>query len=156
MSYQELDFDTKVFDKDHIAVADRREAIVRGGRHLFALLPDAFAGVRQLGVIGWGPQGSAQAQNLRDSLGHAVRVVVGLRAKSPSWQAAVDAGFTPEDGTLGEMYQVITGSDMVILLISDAAMAATYRDVFAALRPGTTLGLSHGFLMGHLEQTGDG
>jgi len=155
MSYQELDFDTTVFDKEYIAVADRREAIVRGGRHLFDRLPDAFAGVRQLGVIGWGPQGSAQAQNLRDSLGDAVRVVVGLREKSPSWQAAVEAGFTPDDGTLGEMYQVIAESDMVLLLISDAAMAGTYREVFAALRPGATLGLSHGFLMGHLRQTGD-
>jgi ketol-acid reductoisomerase len=144
-----------VFDKEYIAVADRREAIVRGGRHLFDRLPEAFAGVRQLGVIGWGPQGSAQAQNLRDSLGDAVRVVVGLREKSPSWHAAVDAGFTPEDGTLGEMYEVIAGSDMVLLLISDAAMAGAYREVFAALRPGATLGLSHGFLMGHLAQTGD-
>jgi ketol-acid reductoisomerase len=155
MSYQQLDFDTKVFDKEYIAVADRREAIVRGGRHLFDRLPEAFAGVRQLGVIGWGPQGSAQAQNLRDSLGDAVRVVVGLREKSPSWQAAIEAGFTPQDGTLGEMYQVIAESDMVILLISDAAMAGAYPDVFAALRPGATLGLSHGFLLGHLRQTGD-
>jgi hypothetical protein len=32
----DLDFDTKVFDKEHIAVADRREPIVRGGRRLFA------------------------------------------------------------------------------------------------------------------------
>lgn len=155
MSYQQLDFDTTVFDKEYIAVADRREAIVRGGRHLFDRLPEAFAGVRQLGVIGWGPQGSAQAQNLRDSLGDAVRVVVGLREKSPSWQAAIDAGFTPEDGTLGEMYEVIAESDMVLLLISDAAMAGAYRDVFGALRPGATLGLSHGFLLGHLRQTGD-
>ncbi|MFC0434655.1 ketol-acid reductoisomerase [Kutzneria buriramensis] len=151
----ELDFDTKVFDKEYIAVADRQEPIVRGGRHLFDRLPAAFDGVRQLGVIGWGPQGTAQAQNLRDSLGDAVRVVVGLRTNSTSWDAAVRAGFTPEDGTLGEMYDVIRRSDMVILLISDGAMAESYQDVFAALRPGATLGLSHGFLLGHLEQAGD-
>ncbi|MFD9890822.1 ketol-acid reductoisomerase [Amycolatopsis sp. NPDC059027] len=151
----DLDFDTKVFDKEYIAVADRREPIVRGGRHLFDRLPAAFDGVRQVGVIGWGPQGSAQARNLRDSLGGAVRVTVGLRRDSGSWDAAVRAGFTPEEGTLGEMYDVISGSDMVILLISDGAMAETYREVFAALRPGTTLGLSHGFLLGHLDLVGD-
>jgi ketol-acid reductoisomerase len=155
VSYQHLDFETKVFKKEYITVADRREAIVRGGRHLFDRLPAAFAGVRQLGVIGWGPQGSAQAQNLRDSLGDAVRVVVGLRENSASWESAVAAGFTPENGTLGEMYAVIGASDMVILLISDGALAETYADIFAALRPGTTLGFSHGFLLGYLEQVGD-
>lgn len=30
--------------------------IVRGGRNLFKLLPDAFKGVKQIGVIGWGSQ----------------------------------------------------------------------------------------------------
>lgn len=150
----DLDFDTKVFDKEYIAVADRQEPIVRGGRHLFDRLPAAFDGVRQLGVIGWGPQGSAQAQNLRDSLGDAVRVAVGLRRGSASWDTAVQAGFSPEDGTLGEMFDVIRDSDMVILLISDGAMAETYEEVFAAMKPGTTLGLSHGFLLGHLDLVG--
>jgi hypothetical protein len=30
--------------------------IVRGGRNLFPLLPEAFKGVKQIGVIGWGSQ----------------------------------------------------------------------------------------------------
>ncbi|HWN36398.1 MAG TPA: ketol-acid reductoisomerase, partial [Pseudonocardia sp.] len=71
MSAPDLDFQTTVFDKEYIALGDRREAIVRGGRHLLDRLPKAFDGVGQIGVIGWGPQGSAQAQNLRDSLGGA-------------------------------------------------------------------------------------
>src|SRR5262249_37065361 len=54
-----------------------------------------------------------------------------------------------------EMFEVIRASDMVILLVSDAAMAKLYSDVFAALRPGTTLGLSHGFLLGYLNQNGE-
>lgn len=151
----DLDFETAVFDKEYIKVADRREAIVRGGRHLFGLLPRAFEGVSQIGVIGWGPQGSAQAQNLRDSLGDAVRVVVGLRAGSSSLPEARAAGFTEADGTLGEMFEVIRASDMVILLISDAAQTKLYQDIFAALRPGATLGLSHGFLLGYLTQQGE-
>jgi ketol-acid reductoisomerase len=105
-------------------------------------------------VIGWGPQGSAQAQNLRDSLGGRLKVVVGLREGSSSFAAARAAGFAEEDGTLGEMFEVIAASDMVLLLISDAAQAALYERIFAALRPGATLGLSHGFLLGHLAQQG--
>ena len=88
MTSEDLDFETSVFDKEYITLAGRREAIVRGGRHLFERLPRAFAGVGKLGVIGWGPQGSAQAQNLRDSLGGAVQVAVGLRAGSTSFEAA--------------------------------------------------------------------
>ncbi|HEX3783022.1 MAG TPA: ketol-acid reductoisomerase [Pseudonocardiaceae bacterium] len=149
-----LDFTTEVFDKEYIKVGDRTEAIVRGGRDLFDRLPRAFEGVSQIGVIGWGPQASAQAQNLRDSLGGAVRVTVGLRADSGSRTAAVAAGFTEEDGTLGEMFEVIGNSDMVLLLISDAAQAQLHEQIFAALKPGTTLGLSHGFLLGYLTDEG--
>lgn len=150
-----MDFQTTVFEKEHINLAGRREAIVRGGRDLFDRLPRAFEGISQIGVIGWGPQASAQSQNLRDSLAGAVKVVVGLRDGSSSAESARAAGFTEADGTLGEMFEVIRASDLVLLLISDAGQAALYKNVFAALRPGATLGLSHGFLLGHLEQQGD-
>jgi ketol-acid reductoisomerase len=53
------------------------------------------------------------------------------------------------------MFDVIKQSDMVILLISDAAQAKLYKEIFAALKPGATLGLSHGFLLGHLESIGE-
>ena len=152
---QELDFDTKVFDKETIEVAGTTEAIVRGGRHLLPLLPKALEGVAQIGVIGWGSQGPAQAQNLRDSLeGTDITVKVGLRAGSASMDAAREAGFTEDAGTLGEMFEVITESDFVILLISDAAQAQLYEQVFANLKDGATLGLSHGFLLGHLRNVG--
>jgi ketol-acid reductoisomerase len=154
MQEDTLDFETAVFEKEYIELGGRREAIVRGGRHLFDRLPRALEGVGQIGVIGWGPQGSAQAQNLRDSLGDAVRVTVGLRAGSRSFEAAREAGFREEDGTLGEMFKVIATSDMVLLLISDAAQTDLYEKIFAKLRPGTTLGLSHGFLLGYLTDAG--
>lgn len=44
--------------------------------------------------------------------------------------------FSEEKGTLGEMYEVIRNSDLVILLISDAAQAQLYKSIFAALKPG--------------------
>ena len=149
------DFTSKVFETEVIRLGDTEERIVRGGRDKFALLPAAFEGIKQIGVIGWGSQGPAQAQNLRESLeGTGIRVKVGLRPGSGSAQAAQQAGFTEADGTLGEMYDVIRESDMVLLLIADAAQAAQYKEIFAALRPGATLGLSHGFLLAHLENEG--
>jgi ketol-acid reductoisomerase len=153
---QELDFDTQIFTKEIIEVAGTKEAIVRGGRHLLPLLPQALEGVHQIGVIGWGSQGPAQAQNLRDSLeGTDITVKVGLRAGSESMDAARAAGFTEESGTLGEMFDVIAESDFVILLISDAAQAKLYPQIFEKLKDGATLGLSHGFLLGHLRNVGD-
>src|SRR5579862_5195901 len=149
-------FASDVFAVETIELDGVRESFLRGGRHLFRLLPKAFEGISQIGVIGWGSQGPAQAQNLRESLeGTGIRVVVGLRAGSESLAEARAAGFTEGNGTLGEMFDVIRSSDLAILLISDAAQAALYREVFKALRPGATLGLSHGFLLGYLETIGE-
>jgi ketol-acid reductoisomerase len=149
-------FTSAVFPVETLELAGRRESFVRGGRHLFPLLPKALAGVGTIGVIGWGSQGPAQAQNLRESLaGTPVRVVVGLRAGSPSFEAARRAGFTEADGTLGEMFDVIARADLVLLLIADAAQAELYPRVFRTIRPGATLGLSHGFLLGHLQNMGE-
>jgi ketol-acid reductoisomerase len=52
------------------------------------------------------------------------------------------------------MFAVIKESDVVLLLISDAAQAELFGRVFENLRPGATLGLSHGFLLGHMKNVG--
>jgi ketol-acid reductoisomerase len=149
-------FESKVFQVETIELDGVQESFLRGGRNLFKLLPAALVGVKQIGVIGWGSQGPAQAQNLRESLeGTGVRVAVGLREGSESLAEARAAGFSEKNGTLGEMFAVIKGSDLAILLISDAAQAQLYPQIFKALRPGSTLGLSHGFLLGYLETVGE-
>ena len=150
-----LSFESKVFAVDKIELEGNTEQIVKGGRHLLPLLPKAFAGIQQIGVIGWGSQGPAQAQNLRDSLeGTGIKVKIGLRPNSSSAKAARTAGFTEENGTLGEMFEVVKESDLVLLLISDAAQSELFGRVFESLRPGSTLGLSHGFLLGHMKNVG--
>ncbi len=150
-----LGFSSKVFQVDTIQLEGHQEQIVKGGRHLFSLLPKAFEGIKQIGVIGWGSQGPAQAQNLRDSLeGTGIVVKVGLRPGSGSMDEARAAGFNEKDGTLGEMFAVVAESDLVILLVSDSAQAEIFQDVFARLKPGATLGLSHGFLVGHMKNVG--
>ncbi|TDO68089.1 ketol-acid reductoisomerase [Kribbella sp. VKM Ac-2571] len=131
------------------------EDIVRGGRDLFGLLPTALHGVERIGVLGWGPQGRAQALNLRDSLeGTGLVVSVGLRPGSTSAEDARRHGFSEDDGTLGDWLEVAAASDLVILLIADAALAAQHEEIFAVLKPGATIGLSHGFLLGHLTSIG--
>jgi ketol-acid reductoisomerase len=146
---------SSVFTVEQMAVPGGSEDIVRGGRDLFPLLPAALHGVRRIGVIGWGPQGRAQALNLRDSLaGTGVTVAVGLRPGSRSAADARANGFTEDDGTLGDWLEVVAASDLVVLLIADAALAAHHQEIFAALKPGATIGLSHGFLLGHLSSLG--
>ncbi len=148
----DVTFKSNVFETEVITLAETQEMIVRGGRDRFPLLAKAFDGIKQIGVIGWGSQGPAQAQNLRDSLENTdVRVKIGLRSGSASMASAREAGFTEETGTLGEMYEVVAESDMVLLLISDAAQIDHYEKVFSTMKDGATLGLSHGFLLGHLE-----
>ncbi|XP_042477255.1 ketol-acid reductoisomerase, chloroplastic-like [Macadamia integrifolia] len=152
-----LDFETSVFKKEKTTLAGNDEYIVRGGRDLFPLLPDAFKGIKQIGVIGWGSQGPAQAQNLRDSLAVAksdIVVKVGLRKGSRSFAEARAAGFTEVNGTLGDIWETILGSDLVLLLISDAAQADNYEKIFSHMKPNSILGLSHGFLLGHLQSVG--
>ena len=88
-------------------------------------------------------------------MGTGIKVKVGLREGSSSFRRSEKVGFTRANDTLGEMYQVISESDLILLLIADAAQAEQYQRIFAAIRPGATLGLSHGFLLGHLKNVGD-
>ena len=147
-------FKSKVFQTKTIKLADTEETIVVGGRDKFYLLEEGFSGIKQIGVIGYGSQGPAQAQNLRDSLAGTIKVKVGLQKGSRSLEKARAVGFTQENGTLGEMFEVISESDLVILLISDAAQVENYKRISAAIKPGSILGLSHGFLLGHLDSIG--
>lgn len=144
-----------VFPVTQLKLADTTEDVVVGGRDKFPLLPAAFGNVKTIGVIGWGSQGPAQAQNLRDSLvGTDIVVAVGLQFNSSSFAKAEAAGFSVAAGTLGEMYDVIGRSDLVILLISDAAQAENFKLILSAMQVGATLGISHGFLLGHMKNVG--
>ena len=107
----------------------------------------------QVGVIGWGSQAPAQAQNMRESFAAAgldIKVSIGLRPSSASVAEARACGFSEDEGTLGEVFDVIARADLVVLLISDGAQAKLYPKVLlpplrllllACLgqRPGVTL-----------------
>ena len=75
-------FTSSIFETETIEMGGHAETVLRGGRHLLPLLPKAFAGIGQIGVIGWGSQGPAQAQNLRDSLEGTGKPVLGNCARA--------------------------------------------------------------------------
>ena len=151
-----LNFSSKVFQVENLELQGHKEQIVKGGRHLFPLLPKAFAGIKQIGVIGWGSQGPAQAQNLRESLeGTGIKVKVGLRPGSASRPRRPPRPASPRrTARWARCSRWSKESDLVLLLISDAAQAELFGKVFEAIRPGATLGLSHGFLLGHMKNVG--
>jgi ketol-acid reductoisomerase len=99
--------------------------------------PQSLAG-KKFAIIGYGSQGHAHANNLRDS-GH--NVVVGLRAGSQSWSKAVNAGLEVRTAA-----DAAAGADVVMILVPDETAPDVYRDDIAQhLRPGAYLAFAHGF-----------
>lgn len=93
---------------------------------------------RTVAVIGYGSQGHAHAQNLRDS---GVDVVVGLREGSPSRAQAETDGLRVE--TIGEATRQ---ADTVMILIPDQNQPRVYQEEIAPnLKADATLMFAHGF-----------
>ncbi len=93
---------------------------------------------KTVAIIGYGSQGHAQAQNLRDS---GLNVVVGQRPGSANYDIAVKDGFKPVSAA-----EAAKAGDLVNLLLPDETQAEVYeRDVKPNLEPGDLLLCSHGF-----------
>ncbi len=93
---------------------------------------------KTVAVIGYGSQGHAHAQNLRDS---GVRVIVGLYEGSKSAEVAKKDGFTVLNTA-----DAVKQADVVMLLVNDEKMKAIYdAGVAPNLRAGMTLCFAHGF-----------
>ncbi len=91
----------------------------------------------KVAVIGYGSQGHAHALNLRDS---GVEVEVGLRAGSPSADAAEDAGLAV--GTVGDATR---GAQVVAILVPDHVQKGVYeQEVDPNLEPDAALLFAHG------------
>src|SRR5215210_2678901 len=102
---------------------------------------DANAGAlreRRVAVVGYGSQGFAQANNLKDS---GVNVTVGLKADSPSGAKAESAGLK-----VLPVAQAAAEADVVMMLVPDEQAADVYaREVAESMTPGKYLSFSHGF-----------
>jgi len=93
---------------------------------------------KKVAVIGYGSQGFAHSNNLRDS---GVQVTVGLRAGSPSAKKASEAGLK-----VLETPKAVAWADVVMVLIPDHLQGEVYtKDIAPELKAGKTLLFAHGF-----------
>jgi len=91
-----------------------------------------------IGIIGYGSQGHAQAQNLRDS---GVTVIVSDLPGTANHKLAVAHGFKPVTAA-----ELAKKADIIQMLVPDELQARVYREAVAAeMKKGKTLVFSHGF-----------
>ena len=103
---------------------------------------------RKVAVIGYGSQGHAHANNLRDS---GVDVVVGLREGSASRDKAEKAGLS-----VAGVPEAVDGADIVMVLVPDELQADIYQaEIRQNIKAGAALAFAHGFSIhfGFIEPT---
>ncbi|THB78062.1 MAG: ketol-acid reductoisomerase [Desulfobacteraceae bacterium] len=101
-------------------------------------------------VIGYGVQGPAQALNMRDN---GVKVIIGQRSGSKSWDKAVNDGWVPGE-TLFEIEEAAKRGTIIQYLLSDAAQKLQWPVLKECLNEGDALYFSHGFGVVYKDQTG--
>ncbi|WP_057955236.1 ketol-acid reductoisomerase [endosymbiont of Ridgeia piscesae] len=99
---------------------------------------------KTVAIIGYGSQGHAHANNLKDS---GINVIVGLREGSPSVIKAENSGLTVKP-----VAEAVAAADLVMILTPDEFQSALYRDEIAPnLKQGAALAFAHGFAI-HYNQ----
>lgn len=92
---------------------------------------------KKVAIIGYGSQGHAHANNLRES---GVDVIIGLR-EGRSWRKAEAAGFK-----VLSVAEAVKHSDVVMILVPDELQGGLYREEIAPyLKSGSYLAFAHGF-----------
>src|SRR6476469_911594 len=93
---------------------------------------------KKIAIIGYGSQGHAQAQNLRDS---GCDVIVGQRKGGPNYDLAVEHGFKPVSAA-----EAAETGDLINILLPDELQGDVFRnEIQKGLKPGNVLMCSHGF-----------
>jgi ketol-acid reductoisomerase len=93
---------------------------------------------KKVTIVGYGSQGHAHAQNLKDS---GVKVTVGLRKGGASWDKAKKAGLKVE-----EIAKAVKEADVVMMLLPDENIPAVYySEVEPNMKKGAALAFAHGF-----------
>ena len=99
---------------------------------------------KKIAVIGYGSQGHAQTQNLRDS---GLDVLIGLRPGGRSYESAMSHGFSPVS-----IEEATKAGDIIHILLPDEVHVSVYdSQIGPHLRKGKTLSFSHGFNI-HFKQ----
>lgn len=90
-------------------------------------------------VVGYGSQGHAHANNLRDS--GVTNLTIGLRKGGPSWRKAENAGFK-----VAEVKEAVADADLVMILTPDEHQQSLYaNEIKPNVKEGSTLAFAHGF-----------
>jgi ketol-acid reductoisomerase len=98
----------------------------------------------KVAIIGYGSQGHAHANNLKDS---GVDVTVGLRAGSASAAKAESAGLKVDN-----VPSAVAAADLIMILTPDEFQSQLYRDeIEPNIKQGATLAFAHGFAI-HYNQ----
>jgi ketol-acid reductoisomerase len=93
---------------------------------------------KKVAIVGYGSQGHAHANNLKDS---GVKVTVGLRKGGASWNKAKAAGLNVK-----EVAEAVKGADVVMILVPDEQQPDVYHnDVAPNIKEGAALAFAHGF-----------
>ncbi len=93
----------------------------------------------KVAVVGYGSQGHAHANNLKDS--GVTNICVGLRAGSGSWHKVETAGLN-----VVEVAAAVTDADLVMILAPDELQPAIFREeIEPNLKEGATIAFGHGF-----------
>ncbi|WP_200381182.1 ketol-acid reductoisomerase [Thiococcus pfennigii] len=93
---------------------------------------------KKVAIVGYGSQGHAHANNLKDS---GVSVVVGLRSGSASAAKATAAGLE-----VRPIEEAVAAADVVMILAPDEHQARLYREQVAPnIKSGAALAFAHGF-----------
>jgi len=93
---------------------------------------------KKVTIVGYGSQGHAHAQNLKDS---GVNVTVGLRRGGASWAKAEAAGLQ-----VREVAESVKDADLVMILLPDEQIGAVYgQDIAPNMKKGAALAFAHGF-----------
>jgi ketol-acid reductoisomerase len=93
---------------------------------------------KTIAILGYGSQGHAQAQNLRDS---GCKVIIGQRKGSANYDLAVKHGFEPLSAA-----EATKAADIVNILLPDEVQGDIFRaDIRPNLQKGNVLMCSHGF-----------
>ena len=99
---------------------------------------------KHVAIIGYGSQGHAHANNLRDS---GVKVTAGLRKGGASWNKARNAGVPVKS-----VADAVKSADVVMILLPDEHHADVYRaEIEPNIKKGATLAFAHGFNI-HFKQ----
>lgn len=93
---------------------------------------------KTIGIVGYGSQGHAQAQNLRDS---GLKVIVAELEGTPNYKLAKEHGFDPINAK-----ELSKEADIISMLVPDEIQAQVYKDsIEPNLKEGKALLFSHGF-----------